>query len=82
MEDIFTKIYARINKTIGDETEIKLEHLNTEQPQIVYEYKIYKYLQNSFGIWKVYECSKNKKFYNINYGFIRRFIRKQIKSIF
>ena len=58
----FGKIYAGINKTTGDEIAIKLEPLNTEQPQLVYEYKIYKYLQNGFGIPRVYECSKDKKF--------------------
>ena len=58
----FGKIYAGINKTTGDEIAIKLEPLNTDQPQLVYEYKIYKYLQNGFGIPKVYECSKDKKF--------------------
>ena len=57
----FGKIYAGINKTTGDEIAIKLEPLTTEQPQLVYEYKIYKYLQHGFGIPKVYECSKNKK---------------------
>ena len=58
----FGKIYAGVNKTTGDEIAIKLEPLNTEQPQLVYEYKIYKYLQNGFGIPKVYECSKDKKY--------------------
>ena len=58
----FGKIYAGINKTTGEEIAIKLEPLNTEQPQLIYEYKIYKYLQNGFGIPKVYECSKDKKF--------------------
>ena len=58
----FGKIYAGVNKTTGEEIAIKLEPLNTEQPQLIYEYKIYKYLQNGFGIPKVYECSKDKKF--------------------
>ena len=58
----FGKIYAGINKTTGGEIAIKLEPLTTEQPQLVYEYKIYKYLQNGFGIPKVYECSKDKKY--------------------
>ena len=58
----FGKIYAGVNKTTGDEIAIKLEPLNTEQPQLIYEYKIYKYLQNGFGIPKVYECSRDKKF--------------------
>jgi casein kinase 1 len=58
----FGKIYGGINKTTGTEIAIKLEPLNTEQPQLIYEYKIYKYLQNGFGIPKVYECSKDKKY--------------------
>ena len=58
----FGKIYAGINKTTGDEIAIKVESLKAEQPQLIYEYKIYKYLQNGFGIPKVYECSKNKKY--------------------
>ena len=58
----FGKIYAGINKATGEEIAIKLEPLNTEQPQLIYEYKIYKYLQNGFGIPKVYECSHDKKY--------------------
>ena len=58
----FGKIYAGVNKTTGEEIAIKLEPLNTDQPQLVYEYKIYKYLQKGFGIPKVYECSKDKKY--------------------
>jgi serine/threonine protein kinase len=58
----FGKIYAGINKTTGEEIAIKVESLKAEQPQLIYEYKIYKYLQNGFGIPKVYECSKNKKY--------------------
>ena len=58
----FGKIFAGVNKTTGEEIAIKLEHLNTDQPQLVYEYKIYKYLQKGFGIPKVYECSKDKKY--------------------
>ena len=50
----FGKIYAGVNKTTGDEIAIKLEPLNTEQPQLVYEYKIYKYLQNGFGMPRIY----------------------------
>ena len=56
----FGRIYAGVNKTTGAEIAIKLEPLKTEQPQLVYEYKIYKYLQNGFGIPKVYECSRDK----------------------
>ena len=58
----FGKIYWGINKITGDEIAIKLEPSNTDQPQLAYEYKIYKYLQDGFGIPKVYECSKDNKF--------------------
>jgi serine/threonine protein kinase len=58
----FGKIYAGVNKTTGEEIAIKLEPITTEQHQLIYEYKIYKYLQNGFGIPKVYECSRDKKY--------------------
>ncbi len=58
----FGKIYAGYNKTTGEEVAIKMEDINAAQPQLIAEYKIYKYLQNGFGIPKVYECSKDKKF--------------------
>lgn len=57
----FGKIYAGYNKTTGEEVAIKLESVNADQPQLIAEYKIYKYLQNGFGIPRVYECSKNKQ---------------------
>ena len=57
----FGKIYAGYNKTTGEEVAIKLENVNADQPQLIAEYKIYKYLQHGFGIPRVYECSKNKK---------------------
>ena len=57
----FGKIYVGYNKTTGEEVAIKLESVNADQPQLISEYKIYKHLQNGFGIPKVYECSKNKK---------------------
>ena len=38
----FGKIYAGINKTTGEEIAIKLERLDTEQPQLVYDINIYK----------------------------------------
>ena len=58
----FGKIYAGVNKTTGEEIAIKLEPINTKQPQLIYEYKIYKYLKNGFGIPKVYECSRDKNY--------------------
>ena len=58
----FGKTYAGYNKTTGEEVAIKLESINADQPQLISEYKIYKYLQHGPGIPKVYECSKNKKY--------------------
>jgi serine/threonine protein kinase len=57
----FGKIYAGYNKTTGEEVAIKLESIKAEQPQLIAEYKIYKYLQSGFGFPKVYECSKNSE---------------------
>ena len=57
----FGKIFAGYNKKTGEEVAIKLESVHADQPQLIEEYKIYKYLQHGFGFPKVYECSKNKK---------------------
>ena len=60
----FGRIYSGTNKTTGEEVAIKLEPADTEQPQLIYEYKIYKILQGGYGFPKVYEFSKESK-YNI-----------------
>lgn len=48
----FGRIYSGINKTTGEEVAIKLEQANTDQPQLIYEYKIYKLLQGGYGFPK------------------------------
>ena len=60
----FGRIYSGTNKTTGEEVAIKLEPADTDQPQLIYEYKIYKILQGGNGFPKVYEFSKESK-YNI-----------------
>ena len=60
----FGRIYSGTNKTTGEEVAIKLEPADTDQPQLIYEYKIYKILQGGYGFPKVYEFSKESK-YNI-----------------
>ena len=58
----FGKLYSGINNMTGEEIAIKLEPLNAEQPQLLYEYKIYNILKNGFGIPKIYEYSKDNKY--------------------
>ena len=58
----FGKLYSGINNVTGEEIAIKLEPLNTAQPQLLYEYKIYNTLKNGFGIPKIYDCSKDNKY--------------------
>ena len=58
----FGKIYSGTNKTTGEEVAIKLEPVETDQPQLIYEYKIYKILQEGFGFPKVYGFTKQSKF--------------------
>ena len=58
----FGKLYSGINNVTGEEIAIKLEPLNAEQPQLLYEYKIYNTLKNGFGIPKIYDCSKDNKY--------------------
>ena len=60
----FGRIYSGINKETGEEVAIKVELRNTDQPQLIYENKIYKLLQGGFGFPKVYEFSTESK-YNI-----------------
>ena len=60
----FGRIYSGTNKTTGEEVAIKLEPINTDQPQLIYEYKIYKLLQGGYGFPRVYDFSTESK-YNI-----------------
>ena len=74
----FGRIYSGINKTTGEEVAIKLEPAQTDQPQLVYEYKIYKLLQGGYGFPKVYEYSNESK-YNV---LIMDLLGSSIESIF
>ena len=73
----FGKIYS--GKYInGEEIAIKIEPADTEQPQLIYEYKIYKLLQGGFGFPKIYEFSQEAK-YNI---LIMDLLGNSIESLF
>ena len=74
----FGRIYSGTNKTTGEEVAIKLEPINTEQPQLIYEYKIYKLLQGGLGFPRVYEFSRESK-YNV---LIMDLLGNSIENIF
>ena len=74
----FGRIYSGINKTTGEEVAIKLEQANTDQPQLIYEYKIYKLLQGGYGFPKVYEFKSESK-YNI---LIMDLLGSSVESLF
>ena len=74
----FGRIYSGTNKTTGEEVAIKLEPVDTDQPQLIYEYKIYKLLQDGFGFPKIYEFSRESK-YNI---LIMELLGNSIENIF
>ena len=74
----FGKIYSGTNKITGEEVAIKLESVQMEQPQLHFEYKIYKLLQEGFGFPKVYDFSKESR-YNI---LIMELLGSSIESLF
>ena len=74
----FERKYSGTNKTTGEEVAIKLEPAQTDQPQLIYEYKIYKLLQGGYGFPKVYEYSNESK-YNV---LIMDLLGSSIESIF
>ena len=74
----FGRIYSGTNKTTGEEVAIKLEPAQTDQPQLIYEYKIYNLLQGGYGFPKVYEYSTEIK-YNV---LIMDLLGSSIESIF
>jgi casein kinase 1 len=57
----FGKLFSGIINQTGEEIAIKIEPLSTEQPQLLYEYKIYKCLEKGFGIPKIYDLQKDNK---------------------
>ena len=74
----FGRIYSGVNKTTNEEVAIKLEPANTDQPQLIYEYKIYKILQGGYGFPKIYEFENDSK-YNI---LIMDLLGSSIESLF
>ena len=58
----FGRIYLGANKKTNEEVAIKLELKNIQNPQLLYEYKIYKALQNEYGFPKIYDFSTDAKF--------------------
>ena len=61
-EGAFGEIYQAINTKTNLEVAVKVEPVNTEHPQLIYECKLYNYLHNDStvidkGIPNVYYCS-------------------------
>ena len=57
----FGSIYSGKNKNTNEKVAIKLEPVDTDKPQLIYEYKKYKLLQGGYGFPKVYEYSSESK---------------------
>jgi serine/threonine protein kinase len=60
-EGAFSEIYLGINIKTKQQVAVKVEHVDSEHPQLIYECKLYNYLHNSDvvdkGIPNVYYCS-------------------------
>jgi len=74
----FGKIYSGIDKTTDEEVAIKLEQNGEEQPQLIYENKIYKLLQGGYGFPKIYDFTKEHN-YNI---LVMEMLGNSIENIF
>ena len=48
----FGRIYSGTNKKTGKEVAIKLELADTDEPQLIYEYKIYKFYKKDLDFQK------------------------------
>ena len=57
----FGSIYSGKNKNTNEKVAIKLEPVDTDKPQLIYEYKKYRLLQGGYGFPKVYEYSSESK---------------------
>ena len=57
----FGSIYSGKNKNTNEKVAIKLEPVDTDKPQLIYEYKKYKLLQGGYGFPKVYDYSSESK---------------------
>ena len=74
----FGSIYCGKNMNSNEEVAIKIEPVNTEQPQLIYEYKIYKILEGGIGFPKIYKY-KTEKNYNI---LVMELLGDSIETIF
>ena len=74
----FGKIYLGTIKTTGEEVAIKLESARAEQPQLIYEKKIYDLLKGNIGFPKIYDFFSESK-YN---ALIMERLGKSIESLF
>lgn len=52
----FGTVYLAKSSTTGEEVAVKLEHVATRNPQLLYEAKLYKILQGGMGIPKLRWC--------------------------
>jgi casein kinase 1 len=74
----FGKIYLGTIKTTGEEVAMKLESAKTDQPQLLYEKKIYDLLKGNVGFPKVYDFFRETK-YN---ALIMERLGKSIETLF
>ena len=58
----FGSIFIGKNNQTNEEVAIKLEPADTEQPQLIYEYKIYKLLQGGPGFPTIYKYTTESNF--------------------
>ena len=58
----FGSIFVGKNNQTNEEVAIKLEPADTEQPQLIYEYKIYKILQGGYGFPAIYKYTTESNF--------------------
>jgi casein kinase 1 len=61
-EGAFAEIYEAINTKTNLEVAVKVEPVNTEHPQLIYECKLYRHLHNDStvvnkGIPNIYYCT-------------------------
>ena len=74
----FGKIYSGIDRNTEEEVAIKLEQKWEDQPQLIYENKIYKILQGGYGFPKIYDFT-NEHNYNI---LVMEMLGNSIENIF
>ena len=74
----FGKIYSGIDRNTEEEVAIKLEQKGEDQPQLIYENKIYKILQGGYGFPKIYDFT-NEHNYNI---LVMEMLGNSIENIF